>query len=61
MEIVSSFFESVYFIVDSNLKNGMCAQNLDWLQSLKHVFINVPYHILVASLVATRVRLSSSI
>ena len=24
--------------------------NLDWLQSLKHFFINVSYHILVASL-----------
>ena len=24
--------------------------NLDWLQSLKQFFINVPYHILVASL-----------
>ena len=25
-------------------------KNLDWLKSLKHFFINVSYHVLVASL-----------
>ena len=38
-------------------------QELDWLQSLKQIFINVSYHILVASLTlirAIRVRLATS-
>ena len=29
---------------------GSAGQELDWLQSLKQFFINVSYHILVASL-----------
>ena len=34
---------------------------VDWLQSLKLFFINVSYHILVASLTLIRVRLATSI
>ena len=39
-----------------------CA-GIDWLQSLKQLFINVPYHMLVASLtlIAIRVKLGTGI
>ena len=48
---------------------GLPAHHVDWLQSLKRFFINVSYHILIASLTlmalvqnrAIRVRLATSV
>ena len=53
---------------DDDYLNLASGAGLDWLQSLKQFFINVSYHILVASLTlmtvlnrAIRVRLATSI
>ena len=37
-------------VEDTKGNNGERGKKIDWLQSLKQFFINVPYHILVASL-----------
>ena len=38
----------IFFILRSMGKE-LCTVVVDWLQSFKHLFINVSYHILVAS------------
>ena len=60
MNIECNFYE-----VKAGLSFVQIQCNLDWLQSLKQFFINVPYHILVASLTlmalrTIRVRLATS-